>query len=351
VNELPEVAGRPCLAYRRPEWVALEDKAVIDEFWDRARIARVPSQIVPAEASALKRAARLLDQGSGTVWAADASAGWHGGADGLRWVRDRDHTDETIAFLSQRADRVRVMAFLEGVPCSIHGLVFDDYVAALRPVEMVTLRPEHGSSFFYAGVASYWDPHPADRDAMRTLARRVGAHLRAEVDFRGPFTVDGVMTDEGFRPTELNPRAGAGLHTFVRGLPNLPVDILVAAISAESELDFRPAELEHLIVTGADESRAGGTWRAVPGHAPEVLNRPVIGNEDAYRWAQSGEEAADGWVTAGPSTLGAFVRLTLNASRNPVGLSIAQRAVAFYRFTDAHLGTRIGPLAPARQVR
>ena len=58
------------------------------------------------------------------MWAADASAGWHGGAEGLRWVRDRDHADEAIAFLSQRADRVRVMAFLEGGSCSIHGLVF-----------------------------------------------------------------------------------------------------------------------------------------------------------------------------------------------------------------------------------
>jgi hypothetical protein len=30
LNEAPEVAGRPCIAFRRPEWVALEDKILID---------------------------------------------------------------------------------------------------------------------------------------------------------------------------------------------------------------------------------------------------------------------------------------------------------------------------------
>jgi hypothetical protein len=30
LNEAPEVAGRPCIAFRRPERVALEDKILID---------------------------------------------------------------------------------------------------------------------------------------------------------------------------------------------------------------------------------------------------------------------------------------------------------------------------------
>jgi hypothetical protein len=50
--------------------------------------------------------------------------------------------------MSARADRVRVMPFLEGIPCSIHGIVFAEHVAALQPLEMVTLRSESESGYF-----------------------------------------------------------------------------------------------------------------------------------------------------------------------------------------------------------
>lgn len=350
LNELAEVAGRPCLAHRRREWVALEDKIVADQLWDRAVVERAPSAVVSADRESLVRAARRLDRGLGTVWAADARDGYHGGGEGLRWVRDEGDAAEAAAFLASRADLVRVMPFLEGLPCSIHGVVFDDYVAALRPLEMVTLRPDAGSMLLYAGVASYWDPPVQDRETMREVARRVGAVLRAEVGFRGPFTVDGVLTVDGFRPTELNPRAGAGLGPLTSGLDKLPLPILDSAISAGLALDFRPAELEGLILAAADATRGGGTWRAVPNRVPEVVGRPVSGDERDYRWADE-TEPADGWVTAGPSPVGGFVRLTLNSSRTPVGSSVADRAVAFWRFADASLGTSVGPVGPARPVR
>jgi hypothetical protein len=38
-----ELDGRPLLAYRRPEWVALEDKTRVDELWDRIGVERAPS--------------------------------------------------------------------------------------------------------------------------------------------------------------------------------------------------------------------------------------------------------------------------------------------------------------------
>jgi hypothetical protein len=34
-NEATQVAGRESLSYRRPQWVALEDKVVIDACWER----------------------------------------------------------------------------------------------------------------------------------------------------------------------------------------------------------------------------------------------------------------------------------------------------------------------------
>jgi hypothetical protein len=133
-------------------------------------------------------------------------------------------------------------------------------------------------------------------------------------------------------------------------LGGLPMHLLYAAVSAGLPLDFRPAELEALLVTRADERRGGGTWRAVPGQAPPVADRPVVHDDAGYRWAEA-DEQADGTVMAGPSALGAYVRLTLDPSRTPSGPSIAPRAAAFYRFADTHLGTEVGPLGHAVAVR
>jgi hypothetical protein len=350
LNTLPTVAGRPCLAHRKPEWVALEDKTKADALWDRAGVARAPSEIVPARKDALERAAAGLDLGAGTVWVGDAREGFHGGGEYARWIRRPEDVEEAAAFLEAHCDRARVMPFLEGIPCSIHGLVFAEHVAALRPIEMVTLRRTGSSQLFYAGAASLWDPPPDDREEMRAAARRVGALLRDDVGFRGPFTVDGVMTKDGFRPTELNPRSGAGLNTMARALGDLPLSLLHDAVCAELPLDYRPHDLEAFIVEAADAARGGGTWRAVTASVPVHADEAVVRDGADLRWATP-DEAADGWVSTGPSPLDGFVRLTLHAKRHPAGTSVGPAAVAFYRFTDAELGTGIGPLEAAAVAR
>lgn len=199
-----EVAGRPLLAHRRPEWIRLEDKTVVDALWRRAGVPAAPA--VVADLGNAWSASAGLDFGKGVVWAADATQGWHGGTSLTEWVRDAEEAQAAVAALAGHCRRVRVMPFLEGIPCSIHGIVCADGVVALRPVEMVVLR--RGREFVYCGAGTYWDPPDGVREEMRAVARRVGQQLAAEVDFRGAFTVDGVVTVDGFRPTELNPRSG-----------------------------------------------------------------------------------------------------------------------------------------------
>ena len=123
-NELPEIAGRRVYGPRRPEWRRLEDKVVVDDLWDELGVTRAPSEVVPADPAALRAAAGRLDRGAGTAWAGDARQGFNGGAFCLRWVREEEDAAEAVAFLAERCDRVRVMPFLEGIPCSIHGVVF-----------------------------------------------------------------------------------------------------------------------------------------------------------------------------------------------------------------------------------
>ncbi|HZN16398.1 MAG TPA: hypothetical protein VFB78_19190 [Acidimicrobiales bacterium] len=339
LNETPDVAGRPCLAWRRTEWIALEDKVVIDELWDAVGIERASTRVVAVDD---------LDDTTGVVWAGDARDGFHGGGDLTRWIRTPEDAAAALPKMRAKCDRVRVMPFLEGIPCSIHGVVFPDYVAALRPVEMVTLR--RGSELFYAGAATYWDPRADDREAMRDVARRVGDELRRRVGFGGAFTVDGVMTEDGFRPTELNPRLGAGLSQIAFSMPELPIDLLHQVLMAGLALDYRPAEFESAVLDNADASRSGGTWKVVPESVPAYEDRKLVFDHGAWRWAV-GDEHRDGTLVTGPSNIGGFIRVRFAPSRTPAGPSVGERAAAFYAFCDRELGTSVGPLTAAIDVR
>lgn len=349
-GSLLEVAGRPVYNARPPSWVALEDKVIIDALWDRFGVPRAPCHIVAAEREALERAHRELDRGAGTVWAGDAREGWHGGSEMTHWVIDRDHGDRAAAILAAHCDRVRVMPFLEGIPCSIHGIVAGDQVAALRPVEMVTLRDPAAARLRYFGTSTLWDPPAADREAMRALARHVAVALREELGFRGTFTIDGVMTADGFRPTELNSRYGAGMYRLGASLPELPLWFLDCAMVAGEPWDFRLAELEALVVGSADASRAPviNAWDPHPRDTNETTE-VTRGPHGLCRAARG--DAVYATVASGPSRLGSFHKITVSPTALTVGDSVGPAALELLAFCDRELGTHFGPLASARVVR
>jgi hypothetical protein len=337
LNTAPALAGRPFLAHRWPSWVALEDKVVIDAFWDRAGIRRSPSAVVPVDEA--PAAAAVLDRGSGTVWAADARDGLHGGATKVRWVDSE--VDRAVAELGPMCDRVRVMPFVEGIPCSIHGIVLPDGIAVLRPVEMVTLR--RGRELVYAGCATFWDPPAAIRDEMRAVARRAGEQLAAEVGFRGAYTVDGVATVDGFWPTELNPRFGAGLRTITRAVGEVPVLLLNDLIVAGHGIGRSAGDLEAELVTRSDQRRGGGTWMLGLQEGLPGVEGAVAVEQGRWRWAATDESPA-GHVSAGER----FVRNTYVPAMVCAGPPSAPLAAAFWDFVDAELGAATGGLtAPA----
>lgn len=349
LHEQATVAGRNALAYRKPEWLALDDKTTIDAVWDRIGVKREPSEVVSVDKNAILAANKRLDTGGGVVWSSDSKEGINGGATGVRWIRSAADIDKALEYYQEHCDRLRIMPFLEGIPCSIHGLVFPDYVAAFRPVEMVVLRKQDSSEFFYAGTATFYDPAPADREAMRKTAKQVGNALRDMVNYRGLFTIDGVMTEKGFRPTELNPRSGAGIQPLLKGLPDFPLELIAQAVISGSDSDFKPKDLEKLIVQTADEQRGGGTWRALPAILPQIDKRPIKLVESGWQWADDGEDNA-GTVTAGPGPLGSFVKFSPTNSI-PVGKSFGSLACDFWRFIDDNLGSNIGQLEAAKSVR
>jgi hypothetical protein len=335
LTETPTLCGRPLVAHRRPTWVALEDKTRLHEVLDRAGVAQASSAVVPVGDAASSW--RAFDHGSGAVLAADASEGFHGGGALTRWVADDIEAAATVAELAPRCTTVRLMPFLDGIATSVHGIVLPDGVVALRPVELITLR--QGRRLLYSGCATFWDPPVAVRDEMRDAARRVGEVLCRDVDFRGAFTLDGVATRDGFRPTELNPRFGAGLAVITLGLTDLPLTLVLDLVVAGRPLPISAGELEAEILSDADASRTGATAR-LHVHTPErIERRPAVFDGATWRWAVDGEEP-DGIAGAGFG----YARLDLEGGRTPVGESVGPRSAAYWRFYDEQYDAGIGSL-------
>ena len=206
------VGGRRSYGARLQPWIDLEDKLVAREIWADAGISTAPDAVVSlSDLDACRRAHHELASDLGTVWAGDNRDGWHGGVDGTRWVHDGDAVEDAIEAMRHRHDVVRIMPFVEGVPCSVHGMVLDDATIAFRPMELCIYRQPDEHRIVYGKAASFWDPPESDRAEMRAAAKSVGEALRSRADFRGVFTLDGVLGAGGFVPTEVNPRFGGAL--------------------------------------------------------------------------------------------------------------------------------------------
>jgi hypothetical protein len=310
---------------------------------------------VPANGDALRAAAGRLDLGLGTVWQGDTKEGFNGGAEYLRWVRTEEHAADAEAFFAAHCDRVRVAPFLEGIPCSIHGTVFPDAIAVYRPVENVILRKPRQNRLHYGSTATFYDPRPEDREFMRAQALNVGKLLRERVAYRGTYTVDGISTEEGWHTVELNTRAGAGVMSISRSVPDLPFILFDMAVIAGdwAKLDA-PADaarqFETFLVEGSDAVRGGGAMAVLPGTCEETEERALVWEGERYRPATEGE-TPDAKLIMGPGDVGRFLRFVPDPQRTPVGPSIAPRAVAALAVADEVFDAGIGPLEPPRDVR
>jgi hypothetical protein len=327
---------RAAFGARRREWVALEDKTQADELFDAAGVARPPSEIVPANAVDIDAAAHRLDRGDGTVWSADARDGFNGGGIFVRWVRDESDRAEALDVLLPRCDHVRIAPFVEGIPCSMHGFVMRDGVAAFRPVELLTLRSAVRPRLRYVGCATYFDPPEHDASEMRAAVKRVGEVLRERVGFRGSFTIDGILSADGWVATECNPRFGAALGYTAKAAPELCFGLLHHAV-VEGVADVPSATLEAVIIAAADACRWGGAWTTTDCRFDESRSVAV--------------DSPAGSLTAGPGSMGGFVRFEADPLTTPVGPSFAPLAARAFERADTEFGVGIGPLEPARQVR
>ena len=343
--ETAEFDGRPVLNHRRPSWVELENKTTIDALWDELSAPRAPAIVLDLDFEALWQATERLDRGAGVVWSGDGPA-INGGANFVRRVRSREEAADAFKVLAPKCDFVRVMPFLEGIPVSVHGIVFPDGTAVLRPIEMVVPRRAGSARFLYAGCASYYDPPAWIRDEMRNLARRVGERLRETVDYRGTFTLDGIATEDGFLPTEINTRYGGAMVCFEDALPQLPLSLIQVALVAGHDLGISSMEFEELVLDAADSYRAGSVGANVRAVRPtELVERPIVFSEWSCRFAHP-EETPHGVLRLRPSPLGGRLELDFHADQLPLGRPVAALTVAAFALADQEWGTGLGPLEP-----
>jgi hypothetical protein len=344
------VDGRPVYGGRPPAWAALENKTTVEEIWEGVGASRAPSEVVDLRRD-LSSVAQRLDTGDGTVWAGDTRDGTNGGGDYVRWVRDPVDARSAMEFFSAHCDRIRVMPFLEGVPCSIHGLVLPDGVVPLRPMELVTLRSLEQSRFMYGGLSTWWDPPDADREQMRELARRVGTLLRDLHGFAGAFGIDGVLTRDGFRPTELNSRFSGGLTVISRGIPELSLEMLQVNLVAGHDVGVTAVDLESPLVAATDRNRVGRAAAITDAVRPnESTTVPVISTDGRLSEAPH-PDARLGEVVMGPTAVGALIHFVPKTGLLTRGMRIAPLNAAVMRFSDRHWGTTFGPVQVAPDVR
>lgn len=350
LSDVPEVAGRRRFAYRPPAWGVFEDKLVVRRVWEGADIAFPPEEIVPADADALAAASARLDRGLGTAWAGDVHEGVHGGAAYTRWVRTEEQCTRATEFFLAHSQRVRVTPFLEGIPCSIHGVVFPDGVAALRPIELLTLRRPDDCELLYAGASTTYDPPDSDREAMREVAGRVGSWLAREVGYRGPFTVDGVLSRDGFLPTELNPRIGAGIYKLAASLADVPLELLLLAVIEGEDVGLTAPEFEELVVGAGDAKRTASALYMLDEPQAETRTRSFRMDGEAWRIVEADEDP-DGSLMIGPGPTGGIVLCNWHADRIETGASLAPYVIRALALAEREFGIPVGELVPAREER
>ena len=340
------ILGRPVRGGRPASFLALEDKMLADDIWAAADVPCAPYLIVPVDEPALAEATAQVAGPLGAVWSGDARDGFNGGGNYVRWIRDDEDQAAARAFFLPRCDRVRVMPFLDGVPCSIHGFVLPGGTAAFRPVEIAMLRDPATRRFVYGGLGTFWDPPAADREEMRDVVRRVGAHLQSAHGYRGAFGIDGVLTADGFRPTELNTRMSAGATT-VSEVDRKFFTFLQAALLAGVDPGLGVDDLEGL-VTLMDARRTG--------KAVAIAEGPKVGGDfrfpvswDGQSFSRAETETGNTLVVADTPT-GFFARVDPCVALAP-GERLAAVNAALLAFVDREYGSDFGALEAAPDLR
>jgi hypothetical protein len=181
---------------------------------------------------------------------------------------------------------------------------------------------------------------------MRQAVRQIGEALRGEVEYRGFFTVDGVLTADGFRPTELNTRMSAGA-TAVSEVDRRFFTLLQANLVAGVDTGLTAADVEGLVPL-MDETRTGKTVAVGEG--------TKVGGADSYPVAWDGtsfeksSQDTGSTLAVADTPTGFFATVDPCVALTP-GERLARVNMALLAFMDREYGARFGTLEAAPDLR
>src|SRR2546430_1897509 len=289
-----EAGSRRRLGPPSPVGRLLEDKTVVDALWDRVGIPRARSVVTDAPTD-IQLFAAAMDSGAGVVCSYQPTgSGPAAGGDGIWWWR-HNQPPEGMHDPSRGGFRLRIMSMLKGLQVGLHGLVLTDDVVTFPPMEIVTLlRPEEGT-FLCAGAV----PTIGERPDLAAHTKRIGAGLRQYFGYRGAFSADGILTTDGFRPTDLNAR----LTSAVEAVPSdVRVQLHAANLLVREDAGEvpEPRAIEALARQAFNGRDKYTIYAAATRIAPDALHRVDL------RWlgghtVPAEDQPADGHLTLEPT--------------------------------------------------
>jgi hypothetical protein len=320
-----EVGERHLFGAKHPSWSLVEHKSVVDTLWDVMGVDRAES-VTLDRPGALLRPGALAVTGIVASWQPLGEAPTAGGS-GIRTA---------LTEIDDGPFRVRVMPHLTGRPCRLHGLTSADRTVVFPPLELLVPQRREGGSFLCAGSAPLSAPEQAP---LTALTRRLGDQLRAFLAYRGGFSVDGILTPDGFRPTDLNTRVTSALES-------LPATVRVAvhacALAARAGLIDLPGPALGRYVAHAFRQTGELLIRAPFPDNDRLVREPV-------RWSgavlvSAGHAEPHGVLDIGPGARGAVLNARLRHADLPDGMDLQAVTIAVFEAADRLLGARYGPL-------
>ena len=350
-----QIGGRQLLGARPKSWHALEDKMLIDNLWDESGIERAPFEIVDIHRNTaveiIQNIAPKYDWGMGTVWVGDNRDGWHGGAKLLRWVQTEKQARHAYDFFATKCNAIRIMPFMNGLPCSIHGWNFSEETIALRPCEMLVYRQANSSMLIYSGSSTNWKPAEKTRKQMHDTAIKVGNHLRKTVGYLGSFTIDGIVTKHGFRPTELNPRFGAALGRMSASVGGLPLYPLHICTAEGIELNYQPQHLRQLIVETVEANPLIKGMYTLEGQTIQEQKKLHLIPDQKTGWKIADDKAENTCsIQLGPAPSGALVFASIDPCFVKKGIAVASMLASLFEFAGKQWNVNIPPLLSSPDV-
>lgn len=327
----PALGHRRHLGGKHPSWAMFEYKSVVDTLWDAIGLPRAESLVFDQPGTLL----RPSGLGAADIVLAAQRRGDEPSAGGgdVRLLTGGASIPVGPMSLPQR---IRAMPALAGLPCRVHGLVLPETTAAFPPLELlVPHRPDDGT-FLCAGA---WPLPASEQHELVELTRRLGEALRRRLAYRGGFSVDGILTAEGFRATDLNTRVTSA---FDNAAPAARVPVHASALLARDDR------------TGVDAPALAQLARDTFNGAHElILRTPVVSDVDPaevpVRWTGTAITActavqSHGTIETAEGARGTVLTVRLHRERLPPGLTLQAAAVAAFGGADRLLGTQLGPL-------